>query len=192
MKRFFIPLLVPFVIGCTETTLTSTTCTADNQCSFPRVCRTGTCVVQCFLDNECMDGERCQFNRCESPVVVLDSGPDGAMSTDASTADMGNGRDAETTHDGGTPSMDGATTEPDSGLAPRQDATAAVDASEMRDSSPEIDSTRDAAIVPDAAVTSKVDMAVVGDAAAPPADSSSPMDPDGAQGGDAVAADQGT
>ena len=126
MKYVIIVLLSFFTAACTEaTTSTSSTCTSDNQCAHPRVCRSGSCIVQCFLDTECLDGEICLFNRCEAHIDENDMGRQ-----DASSGDASNPSDSaidSTIEDMTTPSdaraPDTGVTVLDTGLMPPEDAS---------------------------------------------------------------------
>ncbi|MEE2755757.1 MAG: hypothetical protein VYA30_03810 [Myxococcota bacterium] len=126
-----VSVLFIFLVACSETVTTTGTCIEDNQCAYPRVCRSGTCVVQCFLDTECIDGETCRFNRCVAPDVDARTNQADADLVDVAV-------DSTVTNDLG--SVSDSTTQLDLSI----DASASSDATQQQDS------TQDATVEDDA------------------------------------------
>ena len=75
------------LIGCPESITSSGSCASDSQCEYPRICRDGQCVVQCFLDNECAETEACVYNRCIESPSSLDGGVDARPVMDSAMTD---------------------------------------------------------------------------------------------------------
>mgnify|MGYP001316556438 CR=1 FL=1 len=150
-----IPVLFILLAACSETVTTSGACIEDNQCAYPRVCRSGACVVQCFLDTECIDGETCRFNRCVAPDVDAQT-----ADADATLVDM--------TIDGSA--VDDMAFELDAAMT----LDALMDASRVVDAGDALDSAHDVMPSDEADVTALPDSSP--DAMQPEPDAATPAD----------------
>ena len=92
MPRFRLCIWL-LLAGCTTPITDTAGCLTNSQCPSTQSCVDGACVDQCFLDRECDPGQRCEFNRCVSPLpdarpqpadAARDAAPtDGTMPSDA-------------------------------------------------------------------------------------------------------------
>ena len=85
--RFLLSVTAVCLVGCPENITSSGSCVSDSQCEFPKICRDGKCVVQCFLDSECAETAACVYNRCVESASSSDGGADARPVTDSSMTD---------------------------------------------------------------------------------------------------------
>ena len=85
--RFLLSVTAVCLVGCPENITSSGSCVSDSQCEFPKICRDGKCLVQCFLDSECAETAACVYNRCVESASSSDGGADARPVTDSSMTD---------------------------------------------------------------------------------------------------------
>jgi Cys-rich repeat protein len=77
--KFFVALAAFVAVGFAgcSTPVTSTPCTADEECSNGQICQEGTCAdpPPCTMDSECGSGEVCEAGTCvEIPPPTMEMG----------------------------------------------------------------------------------------------------------------------
>ncbi len=79
MTRLMILLLLLLSpSGCSSDKSYKLSCQQNSECESGELCFSGRCTRECYLDDDCLQGERCSFHICASPSpeVGVDAGSD--------------------------------------------------------------------------------------------------------------------
>ena len=88
MKRLMIlGLLLLFSSGCSADESYVLSCQENSECESGEICISGRCTRECYLDDDCPQGERCSFHICLAPTPEVGIDAEADHSLDAEPSD---------------------------------------------------------------------------------------------------------